>query len=490
MTSELDTRLLAQRRAQASDGPPSAEVRMDRIARLIAAVSGNAERLAAALEDDYGQRNPVQSFGADITATISALRHSQKRVRKWMVDIPSPAGRALRLAGIRSAIRYQPLGVVGIIAPWNFPIELALHPLGQAFAAGNRAMLKVSEVTPKTSRLLCEILEAAFDPTELVVVEGGPEVAAAFARLPFDHIFFTGSTSTGRKVLEAAATNLTPVTLELGGQSPVVIDERVPFERVAKALLLGKTMNAGQYCVAPDHVFVPKRRVGGFIEAMQTAARKCFPAGLGEDATAIIDERHSARLSAICEDAVAKGASVIPLLEVTAPPSSRVMAPTLLLDVDDTMAIWHEEVFSPLLPIYAYETIDEVIARINVGGRPLAAYWFGGDSAERRDFINLTVSGAVTINDIMLHVGLERMPFGGVGASGMGRYHGRAGFKTFSHAKGIVEVPQSFTRFALPPYPGFADRMLRWHSGWAAHAAKRDSRLPERRAGSTGGACT
>jgi coniferyl-aldehyde dehydrogenase len=473
-SARLGQALALQRQALLAEGPPSAQVRIDRIGRLIEAIGSHADELHRALAVDYGQRNPVQSFATDIAPTLTALRHSQKRVRSWMKDTRSPAGRLVRAGGIKSRTLYQPLGVVGILSPWNFPVELSLHPLGQAFAAGNRAMLKLSEVTPATTAVLSRILGDSFDPSELVVVDGGPDVAAEFCRLPFDHIFFTGSTATGRRVAEAAAPNLVPVTLELGGQSPVVVAHDADLGAVASALIIGKTLNAGQFCVAPDHVYIPVEREALLVEALRDAARRRYPTGLGDDATAVIDERHFQRLQAHLSDARSNGATIVELMPVSAPSGRRLMAPTLILGAAMSMTVCQEEIFGPLLPIHTYSSVDEVIDRINAGPRPLAAYWFGPDSPARERFLQRTISGGVTLNDIMLHVGMEAMAFGGVGASGMGSYHGRAGFLTFSHAKGVVEVPgKSVTRFMHPPYPAAVLKWMHWHARFTASMARR-----------------
>jgi coniferyl-aldehyde dehydrogenase len=440
----------------------------------MAAIGENSDELVVALAEDFGQRNSVQSFATDITAALSALRHSQKRVRKWMKDGSSPAGHFLRAAGLKTRTIYQPLGVVGIISPWNFPVTLSVHPLGQAFAAGNRAMLKVSEVTGRTGNVLARVLSEYFEPSELAVIEGGPEVAAEFCRLPFDHIFFTGSTATGRRVMEAAAVNLVPVTLELGGQCPVVIDHDVDLKQVATALIFGKTLNAGQFCVAPDHAYVPENRRDRLVEALTAAAQQCFPNGMGDDATAVINQDHFKRLCNHLSDARAKGAQVLELVSINDDGNRRLVPPTLVLNSDDTMSVCREELFGPILPIHTYSSIDDVIQRINARPRPLAAYYFGKDTHERERFLQRTVSGGVTLNDILLHVGVESMPFGGVGASGTGKYHGRAGFETFSHAKSVVEGPRRpLTRFARGPYSARSLRTLRWHASRSAALALR-----------------
>ena len=474
-TAALAASLEAQRKAVLFDPEPSAAVREDRIDRLIDAVGSNADRLGDALGADFGRRHPLQSMVTDVAATLNVLGHSRRRVSRWMRDVAGPGTWLLRGAGVRAALRYEPLGVVGIVSPWNFPVELSLHPLGQAFAAGNRAMLKVSEATPRTAAVLADILGARFDPTELVVVEGDSSVAAAFCSLPFDHLFFTGSTETGRRVAGAAASNLVPTTLELGGRCPVVVGEGADIDAAARAIVFGKTLNAGQFCIAPNHVFVPRHQHDELVQRCEQAAGQLFPRGLDSEATAIVDVRHHRRLQHLAADAAARGAEIKPLASVVeASADARVMPPTLILQPVPEMAVCSEEIFGPLLPVHDYENLDDVIRQINAGPCPLAAYYFGGDDDDRRRFVQRVRCGGITVNDVMVHVGLESLPFGGVGASGSGVYHGRAGFETFSHLKPVVEVPRrSLTRLLHPPYPAAAGRAIDLYVRAAALGARR-----------------
>ena len=333
----------------------------------------------------------------------------------------------------------QPLGVVGIVVPWNYPLYLAIGPLVPALAAGNRAMVKMSETTPATGELLARLVERHFPGGEVAVVNGGAEVAQAFCRLPFDHLLFTGSTGVGRHVMRAAADNLTPVTLELGGKSPAIVGRGFPVAEAASRILFGKCLNAGQTCVAPDYVLVPEESVDAFVEGARAAVASLYPTlAANPDFTAIVDARHRERLAGLLADAVARGARAIeinPAGEDVAAAGKR--APTLLVGVDEAMAVMREEIFGPLLPVIPYRRLEDAMAFVNARPRPLALYVFehDGDAVER--VITGTVSGGVTVNETILHIAQDDLPFGGVGASGMGQYHGRDGFDTFSKRKAV-----------------------------------------------------
>jgi len=344
--------------------------------------------------------------------------------------------------GMQAWIRPQPLGVVGIISPWNFPLNLAFGPLAGVFAAGNTALLKPSELTPRTSALLAELVGRHFDPMELGVVQGDAAVAAAFSALPFDHLVFTGSTAVGRHVMRAAAEHLVPVTLELGGKSPVVIDADADLGEAVARILTVKTFNAGQICVAPDYLLLPRAQRDALLPAAQAFMAGAFPSLMANpDYTSIISERHFARLLGLLDDARARGAEVIALAPADEPafdPLTRKIAPHLVLDATDDMRIMQEEIFGPLLPVQCWDAPDEPLAIINARPRPLAAYWFGQDAARQQAFAAQTTSGGLVFNDVMTHLSVETLPFGGVGPSGMGAYHGVHGFRRFSHAKAVV----------------------------------------------------
>jgi coniferyl-aldehyde dehydrogenase len=427
-----------QRAAFMADLPVSLAVRRDRLRRAAAMIGDNAARFCDALSEDFGHRSRDQSMITDIAASVAPLRHAEKHVRRWMRAERRPVMFPLGLLGARGRIEYQPKGVVGIIAPWNFPVQLVMAPLAGVFAAGNRAMVKTSEFTPVTGALFEELAGQYFDPLELAFFGGGPEVGAAFAALPFDHLLFTGATGIGRHILHAAADNLTPVTLELGGKSPVIVGRSADIAQTAERVVLGKMMNAGQVCLAPDYMLVPAEREAEMVDALQAAALRMYPrVTRNEDYTAIINDRHHDRLTGWIEDARAKGGTVIAVGADAAPSNARKLPLHIVRDPTDDMMVMQEEIFGPILPVRKYETIDTAIAEVNRRDRPLALYYFGRDASERRQVLDRTISGGVTLDDVIFHVGQEELPFGGVGPSGMGAYHGEIGFRTFSHARAV-----------------------------------------------------
>ena len=340
-------------------------------------------------------------------------------------------------------MEYQPKGVVGVIAPWNFPVNLVMSPLAGVFAAGNRAIVKTSEYTPVTAALFEEIVGRYFDPTELAFVSGGPDVGQAFAELPFDHLIFTGATGIGRHILHAAADNLTPVTLELGGKSPVIVGKGADLKQVSERVAVGKMLNAGQICLAPDYLLVPSAQESAVVDGIRTAASAMYPTLLSNpDYTSVVNDRHYERLNQWVEDARAKGATVDvvnPAGEDFGSTNSRKMPLHIVRDVTDDMTLMQEEIFGPILPVRRYDGIDAAIGEVNRRDRPLGLYYFGKDEAERRRVLDRTISGGVTIDDVIFHVSMEDLPFGGVGPSGMGSYHGLDGFRTFSHAKAVYQ---------------------------------------------------
>ncbi|MEP6998774.1 MAG: aldehyde dehydrogenase family protein, partial [Betaproteobacteria bacterium] len=359
----------------------------------------------------------------------------------------------------------QPLGVVGIISPWNYPLQLALLPVVAALAAGNRALVKPSESTPRTSALLSALIGRYFSPGELAVVNGGADVGAAFARLPFDHLLFTGSTAVGRSIALAAAENLTPVTLELGGKSPALIHDDADLAALAPRLVIGKLLNAGQTCIAPDYVLVSSDRADALVQAIRDAVAKLYPTARDNpDYASIIDDRHYARLAGLLDDARAKGATVIELGagNLSAATHVRRLPPMLVLQVNDAMDVMQQEIFGPILPLETYTTLDQAIDRINARPRPLAMYMFGGGAAERRRVLDRTIAGGVTLDDTLWHFCNEHLPFGGVGASGHGAYHGERGFLTFTHEKAVfAQSRAALTRLLYPPYGKRFEAMFR-----------------------------
>ncbi|MGE0578745.1 coniferyl aldehyde dehydrogenase [Reyranella sp.] len=442
IVAELNGLLSRQKAAQLRDGSPSAAIRVDRLDRCIALLVDHREAIEQALDADFGARSRAATAFGDIASSIAPLKHARAHVARWMRSERRPTTPPMaRLLGARAEIRYQPKGVVGVISPWNFPVNLTFAPLAGVLAAGNRAMIKPSETTPETSDLLGRMVAKAFDPEELAVVTGGPDVGRAFAGLAFDHLVFTGGTAIGRQVMRAAAENLVPLTLELGGKSPVVIGRSADLDIAAARIMNGKTFNAGQVCLAPDYVLAPADRVDAFADAARLAVARMFPTLRDNpDVTAIVSDRHHARLAAHLEDARARGARIIainPASEDLVQQPHRRMAPTLILDPTDDMTVMQEEVFGPLLPVMPYRDIDEAIAYINARPRPLGLYYFGTDETERDHVLSRTVSGGVTVNDVVMHVAQEDLPFGGIGPAGMGVYHGRDGFLEFSHRKSV-----------------------------------------------------
>lgn len=438
---DLTTILERQRAAFAAELPVAIATRKDRLRRAAAMIRTGAADLCDALSEDFGNRSREQSMITDIAASITPIEHALKQVDRWARTERRPSLFPLGLIGARSSVEYQPKGVVGVIAPWNFPVNLVMSPLAGIFAAGNRAIVKTSEFTPHTADLLARIVRAAFDPDELAIVTGGPEVGKAFAALPFDHLIFTGATGIGRHILHAAADNLVPVTLELGGKSPVVVGRSANVARAAERVVLGKMLNAGQICLAPDYLLVPQEREGEVLTAIKDAATAMYPTLLANpDYTAIINDRHHRRLSEWIDDARAKGGEVVtinPANEDFAAANSRKLPLTLIRGATDDMLVMQEEIFGPVLPIRSYAGIDAAIDEINRRERPLALYYFGEDGREARHVMDRTISGGVTINDVIFHYSMEELPFGGIGASGMGAYHGRDGFRTFSHARAV-----------------------------------------------------
>jgi coniferyl-aldehyde dehydrogenase len=437
-----------QRASFLRDGPPPAELRIDRIDRCIGLLVDHQNEIAAAIDQDFGCRPALLSKFTDISGSIGPLKHARDHLRGWMKPEKrrtSPA--ILGWLGARAEVRSQPLGVVGVIAPWNFPVNLAFAPLACILAAGNRCMLKPSEHTPATSALMARMFAGAFAETEIAVCRGGPDVGAAFSRLPFDHLLFTGATSVAHHIMRAAAEHLVPLTLELGGKSPVIIGRSANMDLTATRVLAGKTMNAGQICLAPDYVLVPGDLRDEFVARATAAAERMFPTLLDNpEYTSVINERHYDRLQALVADARSKGARVIevnPAHENLEQRARRKIAPTLILDPTDEMRVMQEEIFGPILPVQTYTTTDAAIAFVNARPRPLALYYFGADRAEENRVLDQTTSGGVTVNDVIMHIAMTELPFGGVGPSGMGTYHGIEGFHRFSHRKAVYSEPTS-----------------------------------------------
>jgi len=458
--------LQQQRAAFDADPMPTPALRRDRLRRVHAMTVAHADGLAAAISEDFGHRAPQETQLADVFTVRAAARHASRHLRSWMK--PRRVSTALHFQPGRNLLLRQPLGVVGVVSPWNYPYYLALAPALAALAAGNRVMIKPSELTPLTSALMARMVAAAFAPDEMQVITGDAEVGELFTGLAFDHLFFTGSTAIGRKVAMAAARNLTPVTLELGGKSPALVDRSADLTLTAQRLAYGKLLNAGQTCVAPDYVLAPRDMVEPLAAALLAAMRRLYPTlSANADYSSIVSARHFARLQGLLDDARSKGARVLASHDEV--PGDRRLVPQVLLDVDDRMAVMGEEIFGPLLPVLAYDRPDEALAVIRRHARPLALYWFGSDAAERQRVLEQTHAGGVTVNDCIWHLGQEEQPFGGVGASGIGAYHGEWGFRTFSKEKPVfVQSRWAGTRLFQPPYGKTFERMMGWLGRWVA----------------------
>ena len=443
----------AQRAAFGADMNPGRAARIDRLDRALRMTEKHEAAIAEAISADFGHRSRHETGLAEVFLVLSGIRHARRHVGRWMAPrrVPTP----LHMLPARSRLIPQPLGVVGVISPWNYPFQLGMLPAIGALAAGNRVLLKPSELTPAFSALLRGIVAEFFAPEELAVIVGDVEVGRAFSRLPFDHLFFTGSTAVGRQIALAAAENLTPVTLELGGKSPVIVDADCDIDLAASRIAYGKLLNAGQTCVAPDYALVPRGRVDEFVAAMTRAVVAMYPSfAANPDYTSIVSDGHFQRLSRLVADAEAAGAKATRIDPAgEAGRTGRKLLPTLLTGVDDDMAVMREEIFGPVLPILPYDALDEAIAYVNRHPRPLALYWFGRSGASRERVLAATISGGVTINDVCWHVAQENLPFGGVGASGSGAYHGEQSFRTFSQDKPVF-LQARLNGFGLfrPPY--------------------------------------
>jgi len=457
--ADMQAVLDRQEQAYIAEGVVTAETRIDRLDRAINILKTHGTKLSEAMAADFGHRSMDQSKLTDIDGAIGPLEHAKKHVRQWMKPEKRKVMFPLGIFGARGRIEYQPLGVVGCISPWNFPVQLTFSPLGGIFAAGNRTMIKPSEFTAQTSELMKELFAAEFNEEEVAVFTGGPDVGGAFSRLPFDHLLFTGATSIAKHVMRAAAENLVPLTLELGGKSPVVIGRSADMELAATNIMAGKTMNAGQICLAPDYVFLPEESRDEFVEAARNSVAKMYPdIKDNPDYTSIVNERHYDRLNGYLDDARAKGANVVeinPADEDFSQQEHHRIPPTIVLDPTDDMQVMQDEIFGPILPVKQYQDVNETLDYINSHDRPLGLYYFGQDKAEENKVLTHTTSGGVTVNDVIMHVAQEDLPFGGVGPSGMGSYHGYDGFKNFSHAKAIYSQSKTVSKLAAamrPPY--------------------------------------
>jgi coniferyl-aldehyde dehydrogenase len=462
MTDSHDLAAILQRLrdAQRREPFPAWSQRAQRLRVLEKMLREQREAFASAINADFGCRPREETDLLEIFPSLSAIRHALSKGRRWM----KPRRRLADLLFLpaRTELRPQPLGVIGIIVPWNYPLYLAIGPLVDALVAGNRAMLKMSEFTPRFSALFAEQMAHYFQSDEVVVVNGDADVAQAFSALPFDHLLFTGSTAVGHHVMRAAAANLTPVTLELGGKSPAIIGPGARFDNAVERIVFGKLVNAGQTCIAPDYVLLPRARVAEFIDAARRTMTRMYPQlAQSTQYASIVSDRQYQRLVALRDGAVAAGARVHPLSDAAEDPARRLLPPQLLSEIGDNMAVMREEIFGPLLPLLPYDTLDEAIAYVGAHAHPLALYLFEQDQASIDKVLAHTHAGGVSVNDTLYHIAQHGLPFGGVGASGMGGYHGEAGFRTFSHLKPVFRQAR-FNGAGLlnPPYGARFKRML------------------------------
>lgn len=456
---DMQVALDRQRKAFLTEGVVGAETRIDRIDRAINILEKHGSRFGDAMAADFGHRSRDLSKQTDIDGSIEPLKYAKKHLRNWMTPEKRKVMFPLGLLGARARLEFQPLGVVGCISPWNFPVQLTFGPLAGIFAAGNRAMIKPSEFTVETSELMKNVFAEEFDEEEVAMFTGGPEVGSAFSRLPFDHLIFTGAMSVAKHVMKAAAENLVPVTLELGGKSPVIIGRSADLKLAANNIMAGKTMNAGQICLSPDYVYLPEESRDEFVEHARACIARMFPTIKDNpDYTSIVNAHHFERLQGYLEDASAKGAKLVelnPAAEDFSQQEHRRIPPTLALDPSEDMQLMQDEIFGPILPVMQYNDLSEALDHVNSKDRPLGLYYFGADKAEETRVLTETTSGGVTVNDVIMHVGQEDLPFGGVGPSGMGSYHGHDGFKNFSHSKSIFTTSKVISKLAAtmrPPY--------------------------------------
>ena len=464
---DLGAKLARMKAKQRERGAPTHDERILRLERLEHALLSRKDLVVAAISRDFGHRARFETLAGEIFAVKAAIRHAKAHLREWMQPEDREVNWVFRPS--QAQVVAQPVGVVGVISPWNYPVQLALSPLVSAIAAGNRVMLKPSELVPETVAALCDVVAAAFgagddDGDQVCVVAGGPEVGEAFSRLPFDHLLFTGSTRVGKLVMRAASENLVPVTLELGGKSPAIVLADFPVRTAAERIMAGKLFSSGQTCVAPDYVLVPRAAADAFVAACKESVARLYPTLRDNpDYTSVVTDEHLARLHRCAEDARARGARVVEVNPANESfEGTRKMAPLLVLDATDDMLVLEEEIFGPILPVVVYGSIDEAIAYVNDRPRPLALYCFSHDEESVDRVLASTMSGAVSVNETLIHLLQDDLPFGGIGPSGMGQYHGREGFEAFSKKRPVFRQSRVSVRGLLrPPYGKTAAGIMR-----------------------------
>jgi coniferyl-aldehyde dehydrogenase len=445
MTADLQAILQKQKAAFTAAMPEPLSVRRDRIDRAIALLIDHKDEFARAVSADFGHRSTEQTLMTDIMPSVSAMKHAKKHFESWARGEKRKPTFPLGLIGAKAEVRYQPKGVVGVVAPWNFPVGMVMVPMAGILAAGNRAMVKPSEFTERVAEVFAKTVPLYFADDEMAVITGGVEVGTEFSKLAFDHMIFTGATSVGKHIMRAAAENLVPVTLELGGKSPTIIGRSADKTKAGERIALGKMMNAGQICLAPDYLLVAKDQEDEMIEGVKAGVSAMYPTLLSnDDYTSVVNGRNYDRLQGYLQDARDKGAELIevnPAGEDFKSSNGHKMPLTIVRNVTDDMKVMQEEIFGPILPVMTYASIDEAIDYVNDHDRPLGLYYFGADKSEEDKVLSRTVSGGVTVNDVLFHNAMEDLPFGGVGPSGMGNYHGADGFKTFSHMRAVYRQP-------------------------------------------------
>ena len=441
-----------QRKAFLEEGEPSLNQRIDRLKRCIALIETHDEKIINALNNDFKNRSKGEILTSEISQSVRNLNFTIKKLKKWMKPQSRPSSFMANMLGSKSILKPSPLGTVGVIAPWNFPVGMVFYPAASIFAAGNRIMAKPSELTPNTADVIKEGVEKYFDESEFSVTLGGPEVGAEFSALPFDHLLYTGSGRVGKKILAAAANNLVPTTLELGGKSPTIISDGMDLNLIAKRIMFVKTLNAGQICLSPDYIFIKRGLENDLINALKVTFNDFFTEKNQDDYTSMVNENHFKRMDQYIQDAKEKGAVVTDLSPIDNP-DNNIMSTKVLLNVNDEMLVMQEEIFGPLLPVMVYDDLSEVVNYVNDHDHPLGLYFFGDDKKEQEFIINNTRSGGVTINDVMFHLMQSELPFGGVGPSGNGHYHGYEGFLNFSNLRSIYYQTKIDTIFNMlrPP---------------------------------------
>jgi coniferyl-aldehyde dehydrogenase len=456
--SELQRAFRDLRQGYQRETYPTLKTRSDRLDRLWDALDSHSARLCEALSADFGYRSPRQSYFADVATTGKSIRLARKGIKRWMRPDRRSVELPFKLFGARAEVIYQPLGVAGILSPWNVPVNLTLTPLAGVLAAGNRALVKPSEYTPHTAAVMSDMLGAAFSTDEVQVVTGGADVGQAFSQLPFDHLVFTGGESIAKHIMRAAAEHLTPLTLELGGKSPVIIGPTAELELAAKRIVFGKVFNAGQVCLAPDYVLVDRSKRDALVALIRQEIARALPDGIrSPDFVSVVNQRQGDRIRRYISEAKAAGAEVIgDPVDLT---NGNLIPITLIVDPPENLAVSREEIFGPILVIRSCDSIDDAIAYVNARPRALALYYFGRDAAEQKRVIERTASGGVTINDVIMHYTIDDLPFGGVGPSGMGAYHGYDGFRQFSNARSVYRQARAdLGRIIRPPYGKLFDR--------------------------------